>query len=99
MLYEPYHDGHEGSGIDRTIAQMVIRENRKFLSSLKPYLRESIENFRFSRKYHSFNLCFGCAGGWQRSVATAEYFRNWLAKNFPSLKLVSRHLTIEKNQV
>ena len=99
MLYEPFSDGHQGSGIDETVAQMVIRENRKFLSALKPYLKESLENFRFSRKYHLFNLCFGCAGGWQRSVATAEYFKDWIVKNFPDLRIIMRHLTVEKQQI
>lgn len=96
MLYEPYRDGFVKSGLDEEIQKMVKSKNINFFAALRPALEELIIRFRKNRKYRTFNIYFGCAGGWQRSVATVEYFKDWLKDNFPKITVTTKHLTMHK---
>jgi len=97
LLYEPFHDGHQESGLAKNITELVIKENKKFFSSLKPLLEELIGRFRQNDRYHTLNIFFGCYGGWQRSVAAVEYFKNWLKTKHPEMSIATEHLTITRH--
>ena len=99
MLYEPYRDGYEDSGLEGDIKKLVIRQNKKFFTAMKPVLRELIDRFHHNSQYHTLDIFFGCVGGWQRSVAAAEYFKDWTLENLPGLSVTVRHLRIEKEKI
>jgi len=97
MLDDPYRYGFEESGLEKKVAEFAIKQNKKFFSSLTPFLTVLIDRFCGNDRYDAFNIFFGCYGGWQRSVAAAEYFKNWLKIHYPDIALSVKHLAIGRH--
>lgn len=95
FLYEPYRHGYQESGLEKSIYKLITKENKRFFLTMGRSLEESVGLFLASEEYHTFQIFSGCYGGWQRSVASAEYFKNRIKRKWPELSVIAKHLAIE----
>lgn len=99
-------DAPPDSGLVKSMRDIVIgycRENG-YLGGLEAIIERTFRDLVDHKEDQEIRIYFGCAGGWQRSVALAEYFKDYCkkiwAENCSSksmqLPITTRHLTINR---
>lgn len=108
MVAETFNGEIPDSGLVKSMQKIVMRGCKKngYLSGLQALIRQSVLDLaaRQSNEDQEIRFYFGCAGGWQRSVALAEYFKAYcetILSGSESLRhghliIKIRHLTINR---
>lgn len=94
------------SGLVKKMQDIVIGHCRGngYLDSMEAIIEQAFRDLISRKEDREIKIYFGCAGGWQRSVALAEYFKNYCKKiwaqncssKFMQLPIRARHLTINR---
>jgi len=82
-------------GTDQEVADFILtqKEIDNFISMQKPHIEQLLKT---GGRFRGINLYYGCAGGYQRSVAIVEALFAWLQKNFDSKYTITKeHLTLD----
>jgi RNase adaptor protein for sRNA GlmZ degradation len=108
MVAETFNKSTPDSGLEEEMRKIVVGGCKKngYLSGLQTLIRKSVLDLaaRRSNEHQEIRFYFGCAGGWQRSVALAEYFKAYcetILSGSESLRrehliIKIRHLTINQ---
>jgi RNase adaptor protein for sRNA GlmZ degradation len=109
MICETYNADVPDSGLKESMRKIVITGVRRngYLSSLKKIIQQSLLDLILlkTKEDKELRFYFGCLGGWQRSVALAEYFKELCQKIVThhrasgQIEVRVRHLTIGEFKV
>ena len=85
LLPNPYWvpELKELTGLDKKVKDYVLEANetKKYLSYVIDYLNYYLEELKKSGKGHA-NIGIACSGGQHRSVAIAEYLKDYFSKDY-----------------
>lgn len=81
------------TGLKKPVAQYVLDQHltKKYLESVKSMLDLTVPQYANEGKSY-LTLAIGCTGGRHRSVALAEFFKNYLAKKKFPTRIVHRDI-------
>lgn len=91
---------HGKSGLEEDVYHYVLRTPAA-LKLLPKYwdVVQTLVAFAATQRFTGFRLAFMCGGGFQRSVAVAEYFAAKIREVYPAFDLTVRHLGLEKREL
>jgi hypothetical protein len=67
---------------EKTIDEIIFKQNEEFFSSQRRALRTQINNF-LEKNFDYLKIFFACQYGLLRSRVVADYFKNWISSNYP----------------
>ena len=95
LLTEIPIDGPDSSDLDKTIDDLLEKENEDFFSSQRYALRVQINLFLKTNFFNTFKIFFTCQYGLMRSPSVARLFKHWINLNYSGIPVSLTHLDIE----